>query len=91
MATVNLIPLFVCMMRNNYVGKAIDVGFNTWNLYHRWAGRIVALEAFAHMSAWMVNNFDYDGWSGIAASIRRTHFLQMGLMVRSFRITHEDI
>lgn len=82
MATANLIPLFVCMMRNNYVGRTVGVGFNTWNLYHRWAGRIVVLEAFAHMGAWMVNQVDHNGWAGIGHAIANSRFFQMGLMVR---------
>jgi hypothetical protein len=81
MATVNMIPLFICMMRNNYVGKTIGVGFNTWNLYHRWAGRIVVLESFAHMGAWTVNKVDQADWSGVAAVMREEPFFQMGLMV----------
>lgn len=83
MATFNLIPLFVCMMRNNYVGKVAGVpgGFNTWNLYHRWAGRIVAIESFSHMGAWMVNKVDQSGWEGIGKAVKGSRFLQMGLMV----------
>ncbi|KAI5850107.1 ferric reductase NAD binding domain-containing protein [Tricharina praecox] len=80
MATVNMIPLFVCMMRNNYVGKAVGVPFNTWNLYHRWAGRIVALESFAHMGAWTVNQVDHSNWAGVGVAIKGSLFFQMGLM-----------
>ena len=84
MAAFNLIPLFVCMMRNNYAGRIAGVsgGFNTWNLYHRWAGRIVAIESFAHMAAWMVNQVDHSGFGGISSAIKASRFLQMGLMVR---------
>jgi hypothetical protein len=86
MATVNMVPLFICMMRNNYVGKSIGVGFNTWNLYHRWAGRIVVLESFAHMTAWTVNKVDQAGWAGIGPVLSESadrRFFQMGLMVSS--------
>lgn len=81
MATANMLPLFVCMMRNNYIGNAVGVPFNTWNLYHRWAGRVVALESFAHMGAWTVNQVDHADWAGVVAAVKGSAFLQMGLMV----------
>jgi hypothetical protein len=84
MATINMIPLFVCMMRNNYVGTTIGVGFNTWNLYHRWAGRIVVLQSFAHVGAWMTNQVNYRGWNGVLEAFCERRFLQMGLLVWGF-------
>ncbi|KAI5818756.1 ferric reductase like transmembrane component-domain-containing protein [Pyronema omphalodes] len=80
MAVVNLVPLFLCMMRNNYIGKITGISFSTWNLYHRWAGRIVVIESFCHTTAWMINQVDYDGWAGIGLAIQEKRFLQMGLL-----------
>ncbi|KAI5851114.1 ferric reductase like transmembrane component-domain-containing protein [Morchella snyderi] len=80
MATVNMIPLFVCMVRNNWIGDAVQVNFDTWNLFHRWIGRIVALESFAHMGAWTVNKIDQSGWSGVGEAYKISPFLQVGLM-----------
>ena len=84
MAVVNMIPLFVCMMRNNYVGKAVGVGFNTWNLWHRWLGRIVFLESWAHMIAWVINKIDQSNWADLYQTIADSRFFQVGLMVRMF-------
>lgn len=85
MATVNLVPLFLCILRNNYAGRAVGVGFNTWNLFHRWIGRVVFLEAMAHMLAWTVNKVDQAGWAGVweiyGLNVKESHFLQTGLMV----------
>ncbi|KAH8153392.1 uncharacterized protein LAJ45_02204 [Morchella importuna] len=75
-----MIPLFVCMVRNNWIGDAVQVNFDTWNLFHRWIGRIVALESFAHMGAWTVNKIDQSGWSGVAEAYKISPFLQVGLM-----------
>jgi hypothetical protein len=85
MATVNMVPLFICMMRNNYLGKMAGVGFNTWNLYHRWAGRIVFLEAFAHVTAWWINQVNQSGENGVSRAFSDSRFLRMGLLVRIFR------
>lgn len=81
MATVNMIPLFICMVRNNWIGDAVEVGFDTWNLFHRWIGRIIVLESFAHMGAWTVNKVDQAGWAGVGQVYLSTPFLQFGLMV----------
>ncbi|KAI5783567.1 hypothetical protein EDC01DRAFT_718239 [Geopyxis carbonaria] len=80
MAVANTVPLFVCLMRNNYLGRAVGVGFNTWNLYHRWIGRIVFLESWAHFGAWTTNKVEQAGWAGVAQVIAENRFLQMGLL-----------
>lgn len=54
MATVNLIPLVLMAGRNNPLISMLHVPFDTWNLLHRWLGRIVVLEALAHTFAWAV-------------------------------------
>jgi hypothetical protein len=54
MAVVNLLPLVVMAGRNNPLIKLLNVPFDTWNLLHRWFGRIVVLESLAHILAWMV-------------------------------------
>lgn len=55
MAVVNLMPLVLIAGRNNPLMKLLDVSFDTWNLLHRWLGRIVVLETLAHVIAWMVS------------------------------------
>lgn len=81
MAVVNMIPLFVCMLRNNYLGSAVGVGFNSWNLFHRWLGRIVVIESWAHMGAWMVNKLDQSDWSQLYETIMASNFLKFGMLV----------
>jgi len=86
MAVVNMIPLFVCIARNNFVGNAVEVGFDIWNLFHRWIGRIVVLESVAHMLAWMVNKVDEAGWEGLSEALKGCRFYQVGLMVCFFLV-----
>lgn len=81
LAVVNMIPLFVCMMRNNYVGSAVGVGFNTWNLFHRWLGRIVVLESWAHMGAWTFNKINQSNWHDLYDAVQESAFLKFGLLV----------
>jgi len=86
MAVVNMIPLFVCIARNNFVGNAVEVGFDIWNLFYRWIGRIVVLESVAHMLAWMVNKVDEAGWEGLSEALKVGRFYQVGLMVCFFLV-----
>lgn len=48
LAIVNLIPLVITAGRNNPLIKVLRVSFDTFNLVHRWLGRIVVAEAVAH-------------------------------------------
>lgn len=54
MSTVNLMALVLMAGRNNPLITLLHVPFDTWNLLHRWLGRIVVLEALAHVFAWAV-------------------------------------
>ncbi|KAI9167318.1 hypothetical protein HJFPF1_03444 [Paramyrothecium foliicola] len=51
LATINMIPLFILVGRNNPLIPLLGISFDTYNLIHRWFGRIVALEALAHTLA----------------------------------------
>lgn len=54
MATVNLIPLVLLAGRNNPLIRLLHISFDTYNLLHRWLGRIVVLEATVHAFAWII-------------------------------------
>lgn len=51
LAVVNMIALFLMAGRNNPLIQLLAISFDTFNLLHRWFGRIVVLEAIAHTSA----------------------------------------
>ncbi|CAM1502803.1 Fc.00g075790.m01.CDS01 [Cosmosporella sp. VM-42] len=51
LATINMIPLFLLAGRNNPLIPLLGISFDTYNLMHRWFGRIVVLEALAHTLA----------------------------------------
>jgi hypothetical protein len=54
LAVVNLIPLVIMAGRNNPLIKVLNVSFDTFNMAHRWFGRIMVAEAVAHTVAWAV-------------------------------------
>ncbi|KAJ5094853.1 hypothetical protein N7456_010714 [Penicillium angulare] len=79
-ATVNLIPLVLTAGRNNPLISLLHVPFDTWNLLHRWLGRIVALQALVHTFAWMVPKVQEGSWSVVAMSIKGSSFIMSGLV-----------
>lgn len=52
--------------RNNPLINWLNLSFDTFNLLHRWFGRIVVLEAIAHTVAWM---FQAGSWAAIQKGI----------------------
>lgn len=51
LSVINMIPLFLLAGRNNPLIPLLGIAFDTYNLIHRWFGRIVILEAVAHTLA----------------------------------------
>jgi Ferric reductase like transmembrane component/Ferric reductase NAD binding domain/FAD-binding domain len=86
LATANLIPLILFAGRNNPAITMLKVSFDTYNLLHRWIGRIVVIEAIVHTFAWGANNVQAKGMSGTWEGVRHDPFLQWG-MVGTFAMT----
>lgn len=80
MATVNLIPLVLMAGRNNPLIAMLHVPFDTWNLLHRWLGRIVVLEALAHTFAWMIPEAQEASWDVVGMALAHSSFLLSGLV-----------
>lgn len=80
LAVVNMVPLIVLAGRNNPLIPLLRVSFDTYNLFHRWIGRIVVLEAVAHTCAWGINMHAAKGFPGIRESFRGDSFIQYGLL-----------
>ena len=53
------VPLFLLAGRNNPLIPLLNISFDTYNLIHRWFGRIVILEAVAHTLAYYAGS----GWT----------------------------
>ncbi|KAK4252392.1 ferric reductase like transmembrane component-domain-containing protein [Corynascus novoguineensis] len=64
LSVVNMIPLFLMAGRNNPLITLLGMSFDTFNLLHRWLGRIVMLEGVAHTVAFLVSNASRNGWAG---------------------------
>jgi predicted ferric reductase len=79
LATANMIPLVLLAARNNPAIALLKVSFDTFNLLHRWMGRIVVAEALAHVIAWGANSVQAKGMHDTFGSLNHDIFLQFGL------------
>ncbi|KAI5292422.1 hypothetical protein KEM52_006369, partial [Ascosphaera acerosa] len=80
MAVVNLMPLVIMAGRNNPLISILDISFDTWNLLHRWFGRIVVAETLVHVCAWLVSKVQKSGWSAVGEALQSSQFIIVGFV-----------
>lgn len=80
LSVMNMIPLFLFSARNNPLVPLLAISFDTFNLFHRWIGRIVVIEAIAHTFIWGVNNYNALGLQGLSHRLWSDIFLLCGLI-----------
>lgn len=80
LAVLNMVPLFLLAGRNNPLIPLLRLSFDTYNLLHRWLGRLIVLESLVHTSAWAVNACNEQDFSHMLERIRTTPFFSYGLM-----------
>ncbi|PWW75021.1 hypothetical protein C7212DRAFT_282248 [Tuber magnatum] len=78
LAAANMVPLFLLAGRNNPLIQLMGIPFDTYNLIHRWLGRIVVLEAIAHTSCWAAAKAMKSGWEVVAKAINASPFIRFG-------------
>lgn len=57
-SVANLIPMVLMAGRNNPLIPLLNVSFDSFNMMHRWLGRLAILEAIAHTLCWMIAKVD---------------------------------
>ena len=80
LAIVNMVPLIVLAGRNNPFIYLLRVSFDTYNLFHRWIGRLVVFEAIVHTVAWAINAHAAESSKAVSESLRTKPFLSYGLL-----------
>lgn len=80
LAVVNMVPLFIMAARNNPLINWLHLSFDTFNLLHRWFGRIVVLEVLTHAIAWGAEELKTGGWSGIDKELTGTGLVMYGFV-----------
>ncbi|OJI96940.1 hypothetical protein ASPVEDRAFT_78687 [Aspergillus versicolor CBS 583.65] len=80
LAVLNMVPLFILAGRNNPLIPLLRISFDTYNLLHRWLGRIVVIESIVHTFAWGVNAVDEANVADMLNRLRTTPFFTWGLV-----------
>jgi len=63
------IPLFIMAGRNNPLINWLNLSFDSFNLLHRWFGRIVVIEAIVHGAAYTASVVSTGGWPSIEKDV----------------------
>lgn len=80
LAVLNMVPLFLLAGRNNPLISLLHISFDTYNLLHRWLGRIIVLEVVIHTTAWAINACDEQSFTHMLMRLRDTPFFSWGLV-----------
>lgn len=81
LAVVNMVPLFLFAGRNNPLIRLLGISFDTYNLLHRWFGRIVVLESLTHALACLASTAHSKGWPAAFKSAVTGQFMLFGFIV----------
>ncbi|KAL4895765.1 ferric reductase like transmembrane component-domain-containing protein [Aspergillus ambiguus] len=80
LAVLNMVPLFLLAGRNNPLIPLLHISFDTYNLLHRWLGRIVVIESLVHTAAWATNAIDDHSLADMVRRLRDIPFFSWGLL-----------
>lgn len=80
LAALNLIPTVLFALRNNPLITILQVSYDDFNLFHRWAARITIVEAIVHTAAWMHNTVQGAGWDQVGVALRTESSYSWGMV-----------
>ncbi|QIW96284.1 hypothetical protein AMS68_001802 [Peltaster fructicola] len=80
LAALNIIPTVLFALRNNPLIPLTRISYDTFNLLHRWAARLVIVESVIHTICWAVNNLRSGGSSQISAGLATSVSYQWGMV-----------
>ena len=66
----NLIPILVLATIKNPLISLLDISYDTFNLVHRWLGRLSILQGIAHTLCYVIGKVKKQGWEGMKHSVQ---------------------
>ena len=90
LAIFNMIPLIIMAGRNNPLISWLGISFDTFNILHRWFGRIVVCHAITHVTVELINidtmaqSAHTTGIALFGQSLRGEPFILWGFIVRLY-------
>lgn len=80
LSVVNMVPLMVLASVKNPLIQALEISYDTFNLMHRWLGRLAILQAIVHTLAWLAGMLQQeDKWRALR-TVLQTPFIYTGLI-----------
>jgi len=76
---VHMIPLVILAGRNNPLIPWLKISFDTFNLFHRWLGRLVVAEACIHTLCWYLVQMADGGYDSVREKILHNMFCGSGM------------
>ncbi|CAK7203423.1 hypothetical protein SEUCBS139899_006157 [Sporothrix eucalyptigena] len=80
LSVVNMVPLFLLAGRNNPLIPMLGMSFDTFNLLHRWFGRIAILEALMHTLAFLIPIAVAKNWAAAFETAISVRYIMFGLI-----------
>ena len=80
LSVANMIALVILAGRNNPLIGMLGISFDTYNLLHRWMGRMVVFEALVHTLAWVITEVASANWAGVTFKIGNDPFIGYGVV-----------
>ncbi|CZT13152.1 hypothetical protein WAI453_001979 [Rhynchosporium graminicola] len=80
LSVINMIPLIIFAGRNNPLIPILQISFDTYNLMHRWLGRMVIFLALIHTWCWAYVKYKAFGWSGLFRQLADDPFATWGMV-----------
>lgn len=78
LSVANLVPILVMATIKNPLIELLDISYDTFNMMHRWLGRLSILQGIAHTVCYMVAKVEKTGWPSLNASVQN-QFIYAGL------------
>lgn len=70
LAVANMVPIMLLATAKNPLIWLLDISYDTFNLMHRWFGRLSALLAIVHATSFLVSRVDSQGWAGVRKAVQ---------------------
>ncbi|KIV89197.1 hypothetical protein PV10_08785 [Exophiala mesophila] len=71
LSVANMMPLLIMATVKNPMIGLLDISYDSFNLMHRWLGRLAAIEAIVHSICWMIGKVGYQGWDGVKFALQQ--------------------
>ncbi|ROW13905.1 hypothetical protein VPNG_03550 [Cytospora leucostoma] len=78
LGAVNMIPLIIFAGRNNPLISLLKISFDTYNLFHRWIGRLAVAEILVHFLSWSIVQLAATGFPGLMDRVLHDPFIASG-------------